>query len=105
MDDSEGVDGDEVDCFVGPNLAAPMVYVVHQNTVDRWADYDEDKCMLGFSSLATAKAAFLAHYNDPRFLSPVTTQAVADFVRKVRATKDHPAMVKSMVLLYRRPLR
>lgn len=101
VDDSEGVDGDEVDCFVGPDLDAPMVYVVHQNTVDDWDAYDEDKCMIGFSSLEAAKAAFLMNYDDPSFLGPITTMPNAEFVRKVRATKKHPAMVKAMVLFFR----
>lgn len=101
VDNSEGVDGDEVDCFVGPDLAAPDVFVVHQNAVDDWENYDEDKCMIGFASLAAARAAFLGNYDDPRFLGPITTMPVAEFVRKVRATKDRPAMVKSMVLFLR----
>lgn len=101
VDGSEGVDGDEVDCFVGPDLSAPMVYVIHQRTVGNWARYDEDKCMIGFASREDARAAFLENYDDPRFLGPITAMPVAEFVRKVRATKTAPAMIKSLVLIFR----
>lgn len=93
-----GVDGDPVDVFIGPDLDAPMVYVVHQNTVDDWTKYDEDKCFVGFSSKADAKAAFLANYDDPRFLGPITAMPVAEFIKKVRATREKPAMIKGLVL-------
>lgn len=94
---SMGVDGDPVDVFLGPNMDAPMVYVVHQRKVNRWDEYDEDKCMVGFDSEDEAKAAFLACYTDPRFLGPVTALPVAEFIAKVRATRDAPAMIKAVL--------
>jgi hypothetical protein len=94
---TNGVDGDPVDIFLGPDLdTAPMVYVVHQKTVDDWDKYDEDKCMLGFSSEGEARSAFLQNYDDPRFLGPITAMPVAEFVEKVRATHDKPAMIKGI---------
>jgi len=91
-----GVDGDPVDVFIGPMLdTATMVYVVHQRRVGRWDEYDEDKCMAGFDSEESARAAFLACYSDPRFLGPVTAMPVDEFVAKVRATRDRPAMIKA----------
>lgn len=101
---SEAVDGDEVDVYLGPDLdTAPTVYVVHQRRAGDWKAYDEDKCMLGFESESAARAAYLKHYDDPRFLGPITAMPVAEFVRKVRATADKPGMVKS-VLLFRSKL-
>ncbi len=96
---TEGMDGDAVDVFVGPEPDAPMVYVVHQNTVDQWDKYDEDKCMVGFASEAAAEAAFLANYDDPRFLGPITAMTAGDFINKVRATSDKPAMIKAVVFM------
>lgn len=90
-----GVDGDPVDVIVGPNLDAPMVYVVHQRRVNDWENFDEDKCCIGFDSQSDAEAAFLSNYNDPRFLGPVTAMPVDEFVAKVRATRDKPAMIKA----------
>jgi hypothetical protein len=94
---SEAVDGDEVDVYLGPNLEnAPMVYVVHQRKYGDWDAYDEDKCMLGFDSEDDASAAYLQHYDDARFLGPITAMPVAEFVEKVRATRDKPAMIKGV---------
>lgn len=92
-----GVDGDPVDVFLGPNMDAPIVYVVHQRKVNRWDDYDEDKCMVGFDSEDEAKAAFLACYTDPRFLGPITAMPADEFIAKVRTTKEKPAMIKAVL--------
>jgi hypothetical protein len=100
---SMGVDGDPVDIYLGPHLAdAPMVYVVHQRRVNDWANYDEDKVMAGFLTEDEAKQAFLSNYNDPRFLGPVTAMPVDEFVTKVLATRDAPAMIKALPVLFLR---
>ena len=91
-----GVDGDHVDCFLGPNMDAPIVYVIHQRKHGAWSQYDEDKCMIGFDSEDEAKSAFLACYDDPRFLGPITVMSVDEFREKVLATKDKPQMVKAI---------
>lgn len=99
--DSEGVDGDEVDVYIGPNLdVATLVYIVHQRRAGDWERYDEDKCMCGFSSEDEARQAFLACYDDPRFLGPVTAMPVVEFVRKVKATRRRPAMIKALLLRF-----
>lgn len=40
---SLGTDGDAVDVFIGPNMDAPLVFVIHQRKVNDWLNYDEDK--------------------------------------------------------------
>ena len=102
---SEGVDGDEVDVYLGPDLdGAGTVYVVHQRkkgALDavEWKGYDEDKVMLGFPDEDAARTAYLKCYDDPRFLGPITAMPVPEFVSKVKATKERPAMIKCIVLL------
>lgn len=92
-----GVDGDQVDVYLGQNLEeCTHVYVVHQRRYGDWAEYDEDKCMIGFDSDADAAAAFLSCYDDDRFLGPITAIPVDEFVRKAKATLAAPAMIKSM---------
>jgi phage gp29-like protein len=59
-----GSDDEEVDVYVGPNEAAPFVYVIHQMRADDPTKADEDKVFLGFDSEADAKAMFCAHRND-----------------------------------------
>lgn len=92
---SEGVDGDEVDVYLGPNMdGCEKVYIVHQRKAGDWDKYDEDKCMIGFDSEADARAAYLKHYDDERFLGPITAMPAEEFEAKVRATYDKPAMIK-----------
>lgn len=96
---SEAVDGDEVDVYLGDDMDAPTVYVVHQRKAGDWSKYDEDKVMIGFKSEVSARAAYLAHYDDERFLGPITAMPVDEFVQKVKATKDKPAMIKCVLFL------
>jgi len=78
----KGADHEEVDCYVGPNPAAEFAFVVHQRkkTPDGFGGYDEDKVMLGFSSEAEAREAYLAHYTDPRFLGAMSRVPMVDLV-------------------------
>lgn len=96
---SMGVDGDQVDVYLGPDLDdAPLVFVVHQRRYGAWDEYDEDKCMLGFLDEDQAVGAYLSCYDDPRFLGPVTALPVEEFVAKVKATgTDGAMMIKSLV--------
>ena len=96
VSNSTGVDGDEVDIYLGFNLNAPIVYIVHQRKVGDWSEYDEDKCMIGFDSEDDARQAFLHHYDDPRFLGEITAMSVGEFVDKVKATNKKPAMIKAL---------
>lgn len=99
---TQGVDGDHVDCFLGPNPNATHAYVIHQMKRPDFTEYDEDKCMLGFDSADEAKAAYLRHYNNPKFLGSMHTMPMAEFIRKVRATKDKPGMIKGAFRLLMR---
>lgn len=95
--ESMGVDGDPVDVYVGPLAeTAEQVFVVHQRRVGDWKKFDEDKAFIGLLSEDEARAAFLQHYDDPRFLGPITAMPVDEFVAKVRATKETPKMIKSV---------
>lgn len=89
---TEGVDGDHVDCFIGPDPNASMVYVIH--TVDPHTGvYDEDKCMLGFDSASSAKKALLENYSDPKFFGSMDAVPMASFKEKVFRTKIRPAKI------------
>ncbi|AMQ76134.1 hypothetical protein [Pseudomonas phage NP3] len=55
---TKGADGDEVDCFVGPNLGSKRVFVVNQ--VNKEGQFDEHKCMLGFNNINDAKSGYLS---------------------------------------------
>ncbi|WP_333969563.1 hypothetical protein, partial [Pseudomonas aeruginosa] len=55
---TKGADGDEVDCFVGPNLGSKRVFVVNQ--VNKEGQFDEHKCMLGFNNINDAKSGYMS---------------------------------------------
>lgn len=65
-----GADGDEVDCYVGPNIHSKMVYIVNQKKLGCEV-FDEHKCMLGFDSLEQALMAYAEghHRSDEAFMS------------------------------------
>lgn len=80
---AEGTDGDSLDVYLGPNQDAEKAYVVHQ--VDPYDDhkYDEDKVMLGFDDLDSAKKAYLDHYDRIDFLGDVTEVDFEEFKKEV----------------------
>ena len=85
---TEGVDGDHVDCYIGDNIDAKNVYIIHQK-IPGTDKYDEDKCMLGFNTLADAKAAYLKQYDKPGFFGGVDTVPFELFKQKVLMKKYH----------------
>jgi len=97
---SKGVDGEPVDVYVGPDKEAPEAFVVHQHK-DDGKGYDEDKVMLGFPNKVEAKKAYLAHYDDPKFLGPisrVSTERLKDLVAsKKRLVKISRASYRAML--------
>lgn len=82
-----GPDGDEYDCYVGPDPSAPFVYVVHQNEAGGSREWDEDKVMLGFSSPHAAKDAYLIHYDRAEFYGSMSQMTVEEFRTKVLQTR------------------
>jgi hypothetical protein len=91
---TEGVDGDHVDVYIGPHEEAQSVYIVHQNDPVT-GKYDEDKVMLGFSSLHDARAAYLKQYDRPGFLGKIDVMPIEEFREKVLSKQYHGKMVKS----------
>lgn len=60
-------DGDQIDVFLaddgkpGADLNSDIVFVVNQHKLN--GDFDEHKCMLGFTNAEAAKAAYLSNYS------------------------------------------
>ena len=90
---TRGADGDPVDAYVGPDKEAPDAFVVHQRK-DDGTGYDEDKVMLGFRNKAEAKAAYLAHYDDPKFLGPISKVSV-ERLKELVASKRRLVKISS----------
>jgi hypothetical protein len=68
---TKGKDGEEIDAYVGPKLDAPDAYVVHQHN-DDGKGHDEDKIIFSVESKEEAKKLYLQHYDDPKFLGPIS---------------------------------
>lgn len=94
---SMGVDGDHVDCFIGPNPNATTAFVIHTQN-PRTKKYDEDKVMLGFDSAEQAKKAFLENYDRKDFFQSMDSISMDDFKRKVLDTKDRPKKIAARTL-------
>ena len=62
-----GIDGEEIDCFIGNNPYAINVYIIKLAKSDK-----EEKIFLGFDSKEAATMAFLAHYSNQDFLGEIT---------------------------------
>lgn len=76
-----GVDGDELDVYLGPNRQALNVYIITQMKGPDFKKIDEQKCMLGFNSAEEAKAAYLRHYNNPKFFGYMKEMPFEQFKR------------------------
>ena len=91
IENTEGTDGDEIDCFIGGDEDAKNVYIIHQKVDGK---YDEDKCMLGFSTEEAARDAFLAHYDSYEFLGKITTMTVKEFKEALTNHKPGQKLTK-----------
>ena len=59
--DKSEADGDHIDCFIGPTPESELVFIVDQNKPD--GSFDEHKTMIGWTSAAEAKQAYLDNYS------------------------------------------
>lgn len=60
-----GADGDHVDCYIGPHLKSPKIFVVDQRDADS-GDHDEHKCFMGFASRQQVVNAYHKAFSDGR---------------------------------------
>lgn len=88
---TKGADGDQVDCFVGDDSKAKMVYVVNTMQAPDFRDFDEQKCFLDFPSEAAARTAFFANYDRPEYFGSLEAMPVEMFIAKYVPSKDRDA--------------
>jgi len=94
---SMGTDGDHVDVYLGPNQEAKTAYVVHQMKAPDFTKFDEDKVFLGWDDPKQVEKDYKKQYDNPRFFGAVSAIPMEKFIKKVKATKDRPQMIKSHV--------
>jgi DNA (cytosine-5)-methyltransferase 1 len=91
---TEGMDGDALDAYIGPDGDSPLVVVVHQQD-PKTKRPDEDKVMLGWRTAAEAVAAYKRQYDAPGFYGGHTTMAIGRFRRLAFDPKRRGKMIKS----------
>lgn len=80
---TEGKDGDEVDCFLGPDKNASHVFIIHQHQHGK-DKYDEDKVMLGWDVADQALKAYHSAYNNVDLFTSMTMLSIDDFKEKLK---------------------
>ncbi len=60
---SEAADGDQLDVFLGPDLASEKVYIIDQRNL-KTGEFDEHKVMVGFPNRVSAIGTYYAAYQD-----------------------------------------
>jgi len=92
---TDGADGEQIDCYIGPDESAKDVYIVHQNNPDTH-EYDEDKCFLNFSSLDEARKAYLSHHSRGlAALGNISIMSVEEFkgaLKRAKSVKLEPRL-------------
>lgn len=77
-----GADGEEIDCFLGPDVESTWVFVVHQNVSFA---YDEDKVVLCCGDANKAKELYLLHYTDTSFFGSMSLYQLSEFTEILAA--------------------
>ena len=96
---SDGVDGDAVDCYIGPNENAKYAFVINQNDPNS-GKFDEQKVMLGWDNSEDAKKAYFQHYDNPeRFFGSIEAIPMEKFKQKVLATFNNPKKIAAQFKL------
>lgn len=81
---TKGMDGQEVDVFVGDTADAKMAYVITtRRPKENFKKPDEQKVMLGFKNAKEAKACFIKNYSDPRFFGKMIAIPMDKFIERV----------------------
>jgi uncharacterized protein len=83
---TEGTDGDEVDCFVGSVLDAPYAYVIHTKN-PATDEYDEDKVILGVESARRAQELFEENYDRPGFFESMERMTIPELKKKLKTLR------------------
>lgn len=90
IENTLGVDGDHVDCFVGYNPSSPTAFIV--NALNPFTSkFDEQKVFLGFNSGEEVRHAFLVNYGfEERFYGGAMAMSVEELKAKLLSNRGIP---------------
>jgi hypothetical protein len=84
---ARGMDGDRLDVYIGDDPDSDVVVVVDQR-VPETGEHDEQKVMLGFSSVAEALGCYRAQYTKPGFYGGHSTMTVDQLRRWISQSRN-----------------
>ena len=88
LDDTDSMDGEELDVYLGPDPRAQNAFIVHQQN-PHTGIYDEEKTMLGFTNEQQAVQAYRFHFDKPDdYLLTVTPMALDQFKRWAASSQE-----------------
>jgi hypothetical protein len=94
--DTETVDGDPLDIYVGLNYDSPLVVIVNQNDPET-GKFDEQKCFVGFDDEEEAVKAYKQHYDEPeKFYGSHFSMNIGSFWRWVHDERQQGKKVKQI---------
>jgi len=93
-----GLDGDEVDVYLGPDKKSEKVFIITQHRLPEFEKVDEQKVMLGFRDALSAKTAYLQHFDDASFFGNMKELTMYDFKKELGKKKGK--LIKSHQSLY-----
>ena len=73
-------DNEEVDCFMGPVKNADTAYIIRQRIDGK---VDEDKCFIGFATMADAIKTYIDHVDKPEMMGNVIEMPMHEFKKIV----------------------
>lgn len=96
IQNTQGADEDEIDCFIGPDPRSQNVYVIEQQDPNT-GRFDEQKCMLGFANEMDAQRAYRENYDIPEdYLVTCVPMRMDQFKRWIKVTEPQTGeMAKS----------
>jgi len=95
---TKGNDGDQIDCFVGPNMESELIFVIDQ-VKKGGRKFDEHKCIIGATNKAQAKQIYLSCYPKGKKCGDITSMTLDQF-RKWLENGDHRKRVSQQVSQY-----
>lgn len=87
FENTEGLDGDEVDVFVGPDPHASHAFIIAQQNPHNGL-LDEDKVMVGFDNERDAILAYQAHYDRNDFAVSIIKMEMNQLGRWLNVTTE-----------------
>lgn len=94
VDNTDAIDGDELDVYVGPDPRATHAYVIHQQN-PKTGTFDESKIMLGFGSQKQAVEVYREHFDAPDdYFLDVTPMEMGQFKRWASSSMDQKDILK-----------